>query len=177
MKFFTLTKASDISHNEIVFLSDVSGDDRIFSVEGLPHFSLGEILSVRKQSGEFRLSIKADDGSYEVAAFPWHKFAVYTPDKISIRNLSVGDKVLLRGENALPDPLEDASRMSCVSEVLEISKNRKSELEVVFKLSRPVVTKQRIGRFELPFSTAQRTAIRMRFSPDSKIEISHDGYA
>lgn len=166
-----------MSPHEMVFLSDVSGDDRIFSVEGLPSFSLGEILSVRKQSGEFRLSIKADDGSYEVAAFPWHKFAVYTPDEIAVRNLSVGDRVLLRGENALPDPLEDASRMSCVSEVLEISKNRKSELEVVFKLSRPVVAKQKIGRFELPFSTALQTAIRMRFSPESKIEISHDGYA
>lgn len=177
MKFFTLAKASEMPHNEIVFLSDVSGDDRIFSVEGLPPFSLGEVLSVRKQSGEFRLTVKADDGVYEVGAFPWHKFAVYCPDEIPARNLSVGDKVLLRGDNALPEPIESASRISCVSEVLEISKKRKSALEVVFGLSRPMVTKRRIGRIELPFSTARQSTVRMRFSSDSKIEISHGGYA
>lgn len=177
MKFFSLTKTSDISQNEIIFLSDVSGDDRIFSVKNLPPFSLGEILSKRKKRDGYRLEIKADNGIYEVAAFPWHKFAVYKPDEIAARNLSIGDRVLLRGENALPDSIIGPSPISCISEVLEISKNRKSVLKIVFGLSRPLDTSLQLGRVTVPFLVITKTTIQMKLAPDSRIEISHGGYA
>lgn len=179
MKFFKLAKASEITHNEMIFLSDVSGDNRIFSVAGLPRFALGEILSVRREDNdEIRMEIKADSGFYEISARPWHKFSIYAPDTIAAKNMSVGDRVLLRGNNALPEPAEDAdAKISCVSEVLEISKNRKSELEVVFGLSRPLVTKLHFGRLRLPLSGRPKTEIRMRLSPNSVMEISHGGYA
>lgn len=179
MKFFRLAKASEISHNEMIFLSDVSGDDRIFSVAGLPRFALGEILSLRQlDDEEFRMEIKADSGFYEVTARPWHKFAIYGPDTIAAKNMSIGDLILLRGNNALPALAEHPiPTMSCVSKVLEISKNRKSELEVVFGLSRPVVTKLQLGRLRLPMNSRPKSKIRMILSPDSKMEISYGGYA
>lgn len=178
MRFFNLAKAADISPNEIIFMSDVSGDDRIFSVSDLPAFALGEILSVRPEDDEFRLEIKADDGIYEVAALPRHKFAIYRPDEIAAKNLSIGDRVLLRGDNALPVLDEDAAtKMSCVSEVLKISKNRKSELEVTFKLSSPLPIKLYFGPVELPFWSRPLSVIRTVFSPDDRVEISYGGYA
>jgi hypothetical protein len=64
-----------------------------------------------------------------------------------------------------------------VSEVLEISQNRKSELEVLIKLSRPITSKLHFGPFELPFHGRPTTDVLMTFSPDAKIEISHGGYA
>lgn len=177
MKFFTLAKASEMSHNEIVFLSDVSGDDRIFSVEGLPPFSLGEVLEIRKKTGGLRLEIKDEAGIYEVAASPWHKFAIYMPDTIAAKNLTVGDKVLLRGENAHPDFINRDSRASCVSEVLKISQNRKSELDILVKLSCSITPKLYFGPVELPFHGRPTAEVLMTFSPDAKIEISHGGYA
>lgn len=178
MKFFSLTKASDISQNEIIFLSDVSGDDRIFSVKNLPPFSLGEILAKRKKRDGYRFEIKADSGFYEVSASSWHKFAVYSPDEITARNLSIGDKVLLRGKNSLPTTsIDRPDRISCVSEVLKIAGNRNSTLKVVFGLSQPISMKLRIGRLQVPFLTLTKTAVRMNLSPDTKIEISHEGYA
>lgn len=177
MKFFTLAKASEMSHNEIVFLSDVSGDDRVFSVADLPPFSLGEVLGIRKRTGGLHLEIKDDTGVYEVSASPWHKFAVYAPDTIAAKNLSVGDKVLLRGENALSDFADNESRPSCVSQVLEISQNRKLGLEVLINLSRPITPKLHLGPVELPFYGRPTTEVLMTFSPDAKIEISHGGYA
>lgn len=177
MKFFTLAKASEMSHNEIVFLSDVSGDDRIFSVPNLPPFSLGEVLGIRKRTGGLHLEIKDDTGVYEVSASPWHKFAVYTPDTIAAKNLSVGDKVLLRGDKAIPDFKDSDLRPSCVSEVMEVSQNRNSELEVLIKLSRPITPKLYFGPIELPFHGRPTTDVLMTFEPDSKIEISHGGYA
>lgn len=177
MKFFTLAKASEMPHNEIVFLSDVSGDDRIFSIPDLPLFSLGEVLGIRKTTDGLHLEIKDATGVYEVAASPWHKFAIYTPDSIAAKNLTVGDKVLLRGENAIPNFVGSDFRPSCVSEVLEISQNRESEFEVLFRLSRPITAKLYLGPVELPFRSRPTTDVLRTFSPDSMVEISHGGYA
>lgn len=177
MKFFTLAKAADLSFNEIVFLSDVTGDNRIFSVAGLPLFSLGEVLGIRSRTDGFHLEIKDDTGIYEVAAAPWHKFAIYAPDSIAAKNLSVGDKVLLRGESAIPDFMGSDSRPSCVSEVLEISQNRDSDVEVLFRLSRSITPKLYFGPVELPFRGRPTTDVLMTLKPDTRIEISHGGYA
>lgn len=177
MKFFTLAKASEMSPNEIVFLSDVSGDDRIFSVADVPAFSLGEVLSIRSQARDLHLEIKDATGVYEVAALPWHKFAIYTPDTIAAKNLSVGDKILLRGNHTLPDLNDSDSRPSCISEVKEVSQNSKSEIEVLLRLSTPIERKFRFGNLELPIQRRPLTDVLMTFPIDAKIEISHGGYA
>lgn len=178
MKFFTLTKAAEMSLHEIVFLSDVSDNDLVFSVEDAPPFSLGEVLSISERSDEYFLDIRSNDGIYEVAAFGRHKFAIYEPDTIAAKNLSVGDRVLLRGKNALPKPLaDDAIPMSCVSEVLEIVEAQNSVLEVRFGLSKPITSKLSFGPIQLPFGSRMTEEIRMLLPTSAQVEISHESYA
>lgn len=167
-----------MSPHEMIFLSDVTGDDRIFSIKDVPPFSLGEVLSISERSDEFFLEIRSNNGYYEVAAFGRHKFAIYEPEAIAAKNLCVGDSVLLRGRRSLPDSLSaNELPMSCVSEVLEISQNHKSELEVLFRLSRPITPKLHFGPIELPFNGRPTTDVLMTLTPDARIEISHGGYA
>jgi hypothetical protein len=178
LKFFTLAKAAEMSPHEMIFLSDVSGDDRIFSVEDVPPFSLGEVLSISERSDEFFLEVRSNDGIYEVVAFGRHKFAVYEPDTIAAKNLCVGDRVLLRGKHSLPNPFSaNASPMSCVSEVLEIVESTNSVLEVRFGLSRPLSTKLFFGSVQLPFGSRPKEEIRMFLPTAAQVEISHESYA
>jgi hypothetical protein len=175
MKFFELMQAADLSQHDIVFLSDVTGDDRVFSVESVEPFALGEILSITERSQELFFKIRANSGVYEVSAFGWHKFAVYEPEKIPAKHLSVGDQVLLRGKHCLPSQfLATAAPMSCISEVLEIVENNDSVFDVKFRISRPISTRIFIGGMQLPFGRRPTQEIRMFLPVGAPMEMSHE---
>lgn len=177
MRFFTLAKAAEMSQHEMVFLTDVSGDDRVFSIKDLPPFTLGEVLTISRKSDEFILEIRSNNGIYEVSAFGRHKFAIYEPDKIAAKNLSVGDRILLRGQHALPEDLSSSAlSMSCVSEVREISQMKDSAVEIRLALQRSISTKLSFGSLHLPFGRRIVDEVRMVLPFAAQVEISHESY-
>lgn len=164
MRFFDFVKATDIRQNELIFLSDVSKNDSVFSVDTAQEFDLGEVVSFKTFSDEIQFTITSPSGVYTVSAAYWHKFATYSPDKVPAESLLLGDKVLLRGEHS---PLHTSRRKSCKilvstetceSKVLKISKNRKGQLKISFLI-------------------AGVSKINLCLEPKSKMEIARHGYA